>query len=110
MPTSPVKPALAAQPIETIEARFHRLATAWEQATGHLSSMTAASKHPAYREIIGLGAEVIPLLLRDLQANENHWFIALREITGANPIPTSVAGNVPKMIDAWLRWATENGY
>lgn len=110
MAASSVKSELATQPMDTVEARFRRLATAWEQATGHLSSMTAAGNHPAYQEIIGLGVDVIPYLLRELEENESHWFIALREITGINPIPSSAAGNVPKMIEAWLQWARENGY
>ena len=110
MATIPLKHSPAAQPIETVEARFRRLADAWEQATGHFSSMTAASNHPAYHEIICLGPEVIPYLLRDLQENETHWFIALRKITGINPIPSSAAGNVPRMIEAWLQWARDNGY
>jgi hypothetical protein len=95
---------------ESIAARFNRLANAWEQATGNLSSMKAASEHPAYQEIISLGRDVVPYLLRDLQENERHWFIALRTITGADPIPKAAAGNVPKMIEAWLQWGKENGY
>jgi hypothetical protein len=110
MATIPTKSSSVAQPTETVEARFRRLAAAWEQATGHLSSMTAASNHPAYQEIIHLGREVIPHLLRDLEDNETHWFIALRQITGINPIPPSAAGNVPKMIEAWLQWAKDNGF
>jgi hypothetical protein len=87
MAASSIKSASAAQPVETIEARFRRLADIWERATGHLSSMKAASEHPAYQEIIGLGPEVVPLLLRDLQDKERHWFIALRTITGGQPCP-----------------------
>ena len=71
--------------------------------------MTAASNHPAYQEIISLGPEVVPFLLRDLEDNETHWFVALRQIAGVNPIPSTAAGNVPKMIEAWLEWARDNG-
>jgi hypothetical protein len=110
MATLPVQPSPPAQPIETVEERFRRLAADWQRATGHLSSMTAASHHPAYQEIINLGPEVLPYLLRDLEENETHWFIALRKITGINPIPSSASGNVPKMVEAWLQWARENGH
>jgi hypothetical protein len=71
--------------------------------------MTEASNHPAYQEIINLGPEVIPLLLQDLEKNETHWFIALRKITGVNPIPGSAAGNIPQMVQAWVRWGREHG-
>jgi len=105
-----MKQTPASPPLETIEQRFRRLAAVWERAVGHLSSMTAASNHPAYQEIISLGQEVVPLLLRDLEENETHWFLALRQITGANPIPQSAAGDIPKMVQAWLRWAKDNDY
>src|SRR5256885_3075466 len=55
------------------------------------SSMKAASEHPAYQEIIQLGPDVIPVLLRDLDQTKRHWFIALRVLTGANPITASAA-------------------
>ena len=101
MPTPP--------PIETIQERFRRLAAAWHQATDHLSSMQEASDHLAYQEIINLGPEVLPLLLRDLEENHTHWFRALHAITGADPVPESAAGNIPKMVEAWLRWAKDKG-
>lgn len=95
---------------ETVAARFQRLASNWHAAVEHLSSSTARINHPAYQEIIALGPDVIPLLLRDLQDNLTHWFWALQKITGTNPVPESDAGNVPKMAEAWLRWGQEHGY
>jgi hypothetical protein len=72
--------------------------------------MSEASRHWTYQEIIRLGPEVVPLLLRDLEEQHTHWFNALRTITGANPVPASAAGNVPKMVEAWLNWAKSKGY
>lgn len=95
---------------ETLDERFRRLAAEWEQATLYLSSMETASKHPAYQEIIAIGREVVPLLLRDLEANQTHWFIALNRITGAQPVLEDARGNIPKMAQAWLNWAKDNGY
>ena len=95
------------EPPETLPARFRKLAADWERAVAHHSSTTLRNNHPAYRAIIGLGPHVVPLLLRDLEENRTHWFCALREITGANPVPESAAGNIPKMAEAWLAWAGE---
>src|SRR2546430_2707754 len=108
MTPSPVK--RPTQPAETVEARFRRLAGVWERAVAYQSSSTVRNNHPAYREIINLGPEVIPLLLKDLQENHTHWFCALRELTGANPVPPSAAGNIALMAAAWLAWAREHGY
>ena len=109
MATTPVKPTLDTPP-ETVEERFHRLANTWHRDTDYLSSMEEAERHPAYQEIIRLGPEVVPLLLRDLAENHTHWFAALEAITGARPVPAAVAGKIPKMAEAWLRWAKDNGY
>jgi hypothetical protein len=98
------------QPAETVEDRFRRLAAAWHKAVAHHSSTTIRNSHPAYQEIIGMGPPVVPLLLRDLEENQTHGFCALREITGANPIPVPAAGNITQMVNAWLQWARENGY
>jgi hypothetical protein len=109
MATTPVKPTPGTA-AETVEDRFRRLAAAWHRDTDYLSSMDDADSHPAYQEITRLGYEVVPLLLRDLAENHTHWFGALEAITGARPAPPSAAGNVPRMVEAWLRWAKDNGY
>jgi hypothetical protein len=97
-------------PRETLEERFGRLAAVWHRETAYFSSMTEASSPPAYQEIIRLGPEVVPSLLRDLETHHSHWFAALRAITGAEPIPPSSAGDIPKMAEAWLCWAKDHGY
>ncbi len=109
MATTPVRPTSETPP-ETIEERFHRLAAAWHRDTDFLSSMDAAESHPAYQEIIRLGPAAVPLLLRDLAENHTHWFGALEAITGVRPAPASAAGDIPRMAEAWLRWAQDNGY
>ncbi len=109
MSTAPVKPTPDA-PAETVEERFRRLAAVWHRDTDYLSSMEESDRHPAYQEIIRLGPAVTPLLLRDLADNHTHWFTALEAITGARPLSAAVAGNIPKMAEAWLRWAKDNGY
>jgi hypothetical protein len=105
MATTPVRPASA----ETVAERFHRLAAVWRQDTEYLSSMEEAERHPAYQEIIALGPEVMPLLLRDLEENHTHWFAALEAITGARPASAAPAGNIPGLVTAWLLWAKEHG-
>jgi hypothetical protein len=60
MATIPVKQPLPEQRPETVEERFRRLAAAWHKAVAHHSSTTVRNNHPAYREIIGLGLEVVP--------------------------------------------------
>jgi len=103
------KPLLT-PPQETVEEQFRRLAGSWQSAVAHLSSASKRDEHPAYREIIALGLPVVPFLLHDLQTNQRHWFTALSSITGANPIPKQDAGNIQKMVDAWLDWGKKAGF
>jgi hypothetical protein len=110
MPLLPVHPTKAAAYGGSVAEQFRHLAATWHRETDLLSSVSAASSHPAYQEIIGLGSAVVPLLLRDMEHHETHWFSALRQLTNADPVPASEAGHIPKMVYAWLRWAKDQGY
>jgi hypothetical protein len=100
----------AGQPDPDLERRFRDLANVWQAEVAHLSSTTARVNHTAYREIIALGPVVVPLLLRELAKSPNHWFAALRAITGADPVPPSERGRVDPMTEAWIRWGRDHGY
>lgn len=95
---------------ETIGQKFQALAVTCRSETAHLLSTTQMGVHPAYQEIIGMGPPVIPLLLRELGNMPDHWFWALKAITGVDPVLQSERGRVKKMAEAWLRWGKEEGY
>lgn len=102
LPAAPwIEPAL--------EDEFRRLAATWREETEHLSS-TAVFTNAAYQRIIGLGPEVVPVILRDLARTGDRWFWALRAITGQNPVRPEDAGNVRKMAGAWLAWGEAQGF
>jgi len=92
---------------EGLAFAFEELAQTWAVETAHLSSPLKLIQHPAYRQIIGLGPAVLPLLLRDLAATRRFWFPALNAITGENPIPDDASGDVVRMADAWIAWGRE---
>ena len=52
---------------------------------------------PSYQRIIGLGSAVVPLLLRELERQPDHWFWALKAITGADPVPAASRGKLHEM-------------
>ena len=103
-------PATVLPPLESLEDRFQRLAARWRSETAHYSSSTRMAEHPAYQEIIALGLPVVPLLLADLARQPDHWFAALKQITGANPIDPADRGRIDRMTAAWLAWGRANGY
>ncbi|MBY0526563.1 MAG: hypothetical protein K2R98_24420 [Gemmataceae bacterium] len=95
---------------ETTEQRVVRLLRRWREETAYLSSSTQITSHPAYQELIALGAIALPFLFRDLeQTSDGHLSKALTTITGAHPVPAEACGQVRKVAEAWLRWAKENG-
>src|SRR5438105_4459135 len=79
---------------DDLEEVFRRLIAEWRSAVAHLSSTTRRVQHPAYQRIIALGPRVVPLLLRELKGRPNHWFAALRALTGADPVPASDRGKI----------------
>ncbi len=94
---------------ETVEQQFRRLEAQWKADTEFLSDADKIINHAAFQGIIALGADVVPLLLRDLEKQPSLWVWALPRITGANPVPEEDAGNIRTMTEAWLRWGREKG-
>ncbi len=93
-----------------IESRFRELAKQWKKETLHLSSAARMAKHPAYQEIIGMGQQVVPLMLAELKRRPDFWFAALRAITGENPVSPDSAGKIAEMARAWIVWGESKGY
>jgi hypothetical protein len=97
-------------PSDQLQRLFSRLVSEWHRDTDMLSDSTRSVMHPAYQRIIGLGPQVVPLILREMRAHGGHWFWALRAITGEDPVTPEMAGKIRPMQQAWLTWASEKGY
>ncbi|MGH1397103.1 MAG: hypothetical protein ACRAVC_24170 [Trichormus sp.] len=93
-----------------IESQFLELAEQWRRETGMLSVISKISMHPAYQRIIGMGQPVVPLIMRELESEPDHWFWALSAITGANPVKPEQRGKLQQMAEAWIEWGRANGY
>lgn len=95
---------------EAKEREFHNLLETWENETEFLSSSRDRYMHPAYQRIIGLGEEIVPAILRELEDNTTDLFWALSAITGVDPVPPNSVGNVSEMKRSWLNWGQQQGY
>ncbi len=96
-------------PRQLTEARFLRLRNQWHKQCGPSSFAADLASLPAYRKIVELGVDVVPVLLRELQAAPDHWFWALEEITGENPVDFQDRGRLDAMSAAWIRWGKARG-
>src|SRR6266542_6462983 len=91
-----------------LDLAFQALAERWRRDNRLISSARKMVLHPAYRQIIGKGPAVIPLILRELQARPDHWFWALHAITGEDPAPHDA--DFDGAVRAWLAWGRERGF
>ena len=95
------------QPPDT--GQFEKLANQWEKETALLSNSSRSAEHPAYQEIISMGQPAVPLILKRMQSQGGHWFQALRQITGSDPVNPKDRGDVAAMQKPWLDWGKRDG-
>jgi hypothetical protein len=91
-----------------LRVKFDSYTITWLNETMFTSSSSEIFSNNAYRSIIGLGTEVIPLIIEDLKINDYHWFYALESLTGVNPIQKEHRGVIQLMKEDWLNWAEDN--
>ena len=63
----------------------------------------------SYQRIIGMGRPALPLILKELQRETDHWFWALEAISGENPVDPAQAGQIENMKQAWIEWGRHRG-
>ncbi|HEX8692675.1 MAG TPA: hypothetical protein VF746_09665 [Longimicrobium sp.] len=108
-PDDPAVEAIDPPARDAVARRFRELVEVWQRETEHESSPTTLFMHSAYQQIIGLGPDVLPVLLNDLERTGRNWFWALRAITGENPVPSEERGELSRMIAHWLEWGRVRG-
>ena len=94
--------------------KLHELIETWRDETQNMSSLTLATSHPAYQEIIDMGISmgkpVIATVLMDFQENGGYWAVGLHAMTGENPVAIGHLGNPKKIREDWLKWGKSHGY
>ena len=94
----------------TVENEFYNLAEQWKQECPRGADVQEMAMHPSYQRIIGMGPNVVPLLLKELECEPEHLFWALHSITGVNPVPPEGEGKLKEMAEAWIDWGKKQGY
>lgn len=93
---------------EDLVREFATLSKAWADETVLSSSIEQTVLHPAYQQIIGLGADALPLILRELENSPGYWYWALASI--AREDPAADASDFEEARSSWLAWGREKGY
>jgi hypothetical protein len=91
-----------------LRSEFERLNRWWKSETGGSALMFPRFMHPAYQQIIGMGKEVVPLLLEEVQQRTGHWFWALQAIAREEIAQEDDLYDVAA--EKWLRWGESKGY
>ncbi len=95
-------------PVELPDARtirrFDALRDEWLNDFSAQSGGVPDTSHCAYRAIIAMGWEVVPLLLREMDQLSGHWQEALAEITGEDPLRESDFGDLELIARRWVEW------
>src|SRR3990167_860853 len=102
-------PEAAVMAAQEAGIKFQSLVDAWRLERGAKSSITEAAMCPAYQSILGMGPDAVPLLLKQLKSDgdkPDHWFWALKAISGADPVSANDRGNLKRMAAAWLEWGS----
>jgi hypothetical protein len=97
----------ATTPKVGIRQIFETLKDEWLEDTAYASSTSDIVKHPAHLSIIGLGPAVLPLILKEAEQGQGHWFWALRAI--ARQDVAEDAETIDEARHAWLRWGRSEG-
>ena len=92
-----------------LDLTFQALAAEWRAATRFAAAPSATAEHPAYRAIIDLGPDTVPLILAALADAPDPWFAALRELTGADPVPPADRGRPAAATGHWIAWGRARG-
>ena len=91
-----------------LEKVFRQLVDKWDEETQFFSDLKEVVLHSAYQGMIGLGPQVIPLILREMQERPSEWFWALRAVSRENP--AELCRGTQQITVAWLEWGKQKGY
>lgn len=97
-------PQSSAQSISNLEKLFNQYTAKWRNETAAHSSTYHITRNDNYIDIIGMGPAVIPLILKELLSEADHWFAALKAVTKEDPVPLEHYGHIEKMRQDWLDW------
>jgi hypothetical protein len=84
--------------------RFYELVRKWRAETFMMSSATEALEHPAFKEIVSMGAKAISLIIQEIEMQPDLLIAALPILTGEDPVSEADRGDFAAMSIAWIEW------
>lgn len=85
-------------------AKFEAVVAEWLEDIEFDSLPDEMKGHETFREIVGEGSRVVPLIASTLRKSPSFLFLALEEILGEDPVPEEAYGNLDTTVASWLQW------
>jgi hypothetical protein len=91
---------------------FEECVREWLADTQWQSSISSITRHPQFAAICDIGPPAVKFILRRMEKGDVHvhWFPVLKDISGQDPVPPEIRGNIPQMARAWTDWGKARGY
>jgi len=89
------------------QKEFTKLVTQWKEETAGNSSISKKLLNLAYLRIIAMDKIAVPMIIKELKHSPDHWFLALKAITNADPV--SNGASFDQAVDSWLKWGQNQG-
>lgn len=83
---------------------FQRLLRKWRADTFNVSSLHESFEHEAFKQIVSMGEDAIPLIIDEIKIRPDAIVAALAIITGADPVNDEDRGNFNLMAVSWIEW------
>ncbi len=93
---------------DEVKTKFKEFTKAWKKETGGMSSPSSIWMNRNYQKIIGLGPEVIPLILKELAREHDDWFYALEMLVDDKDNPVTEEMGFNDSVAAWLKWGKDS--
>ena len=105
--SSKPRPVVIERSDAEVQRLFDQLATQWRENVLFESNVERIILDDSYQRIIGLGPQVVPYILRDLEQSPDHWFWALTAIIGEDK--AAGQASIGAAAEAWLAWGIDAG-
>jgi hypothetical protein len=95
-------------PHASILLKFNKLKEEWQRDTVCEINLDKIHLHPAYLKIIALGRLALPYILRSLEQEGGHWYLALQTIVEEDVAEGLTTTEVAQV--AWINWGRQKHY
>lgn len=89
-------------------ASFYAVLRRWQSETAFESNPRRITQHPSYAALVSNAELVLPQIVGELRTKPSYLVWVLEAAIGEKPYTADMTGDIKKMTQAWLDWASRN--